>query len=178
MLKIVLLGLAVALLLLLGVIVSQPDDFQVTRSATINAPAEAVFAQISDFQKWPGWSPWAKLDPHMKETFSGPPTGPGSVYAWVGNKDVGSGRMTILESHPPSSLSIRLEFIEPFASEARNDFTLQPEGSATRVSWSMSGKNNLLSKAMCLFMGGMDRMVGPDFERGLRQLKDAAEKPR
>ena len=177
MLKKILLGIFVAVPLLLGVILAQPDQFKVTRAATINAPAEAVFSQLNDFQKWNAWSPWGKLDPGMKETFSGPPSGAGSVYEWAGNKDVGRGRMTILESHPHDTLRIRLEFIEPFASEAATDFVLQPEGAATRVTWTMSGQNDFLSKTMCLFMGGMDKMIGPDFEKGLRQLRSVSEKP-
>lgn len=177
MLKKILLGVAVAVVLLLGVILAQPDEFKVARSATVNAAPEAVFAQINDFQKWSAWSPWAKLDPNMKEMFSGPPTGAGSVYDWTGNKDVGRGRMTILDSRPNETIRIRLEFIEPFPSTAITTFDLQPQGAATRVNWTMSGPNNFLSKAMCLFMGGMDKMIGPDFEKGLRQLKSTAEKP-
>ena len=156
----------------------QPREFHVVRSATVNAPPGVVFAHINDFRQWDAWSPWAQLDPNMKETFSGPPTGAGSIYEWTGNRKVGHGRMTILDSRPNEKILIRLEFIEPFPSSAQTEFLLQPEGASTRVSWSMSGPNNFLSKAMCLFMGGMDRMIGPDFEKGLRQLQSAAAQPR
>ena len=114
----------------------------------------------------------------MKVSYSGPASGQGAVYDWTGNSDVGVGRMTILESQPAQLIRIQLSFIEPFASTADNTFVFKPESGGTRVDWIMSGKSDLMSKAMCLFMGGMDKMVGPDFEKGLAQLKRVAEPPR
>lgn len=178
MLKKILIGLAVAIVLLLGAIVAQPDEYRVSRSTTISAPPATVFPHVNEFKNWAAWSPWAKLDPAMKESFSGPATGQGSVYEWTGNKDVGQGRMTITESRAAEFIRINLEFVEPFASSADTQFTFAPAAEGTRVEWTMSGKNDLLSKAFCLFMGGMDKMIGPDFEKGLAQLKTAAEKPR
>lgn len=174
MLKISLLAIVGLLVVLSGVIALQPPDYQVTRSATIQAPANHVFDQINDFHKWEAWSPWGKLDPAMKVTYTGPGAGTGASYAWVGNKDVGSGRMTILESRPAEFVRIRLEFIEPFASVANTEFSLKPEGGGVAVTWLMSGEKNFLTKAMCMVQS-MDKMIGPDFERGLAQLKSAAE---
>ncbi len=176
MLKKILIGIAIVIVLLVGAIIAQPDTYKVTRSATMAAQPEAVFAQVNDFRKWAAWSPWAKLDPRMKETFTGPEAGQGSVYDWAGDKNVGKGRMTILESKAAELVRIKLEFIEPFADVADTRFRFSPDGVGTRVEWEMAGNNNFLSKAMCLFMGGMDKMIGPDFEKGLAQLKAAAEK--
>ena len=100
MLKKILIAVAAVLVLLVVVIAMQPAHYQVTRSMRIQAPADAVFAQINNFHNWSAWSPWGKLDPAMKTTYSGPDSGTGAIYAWVGNKDVGEGRMTILESRP------------------------------------------------------------------------------
>lgn len=176
MLKKILLGLLAVLLVLVAVIAAQPSTFQVTRTATMNAPTSDVHALINDFHKWDSWSPWAKLDPQMKTTFEGPTAGPGSVYKWTGNDQVGEGQMTILESQPPNMVKIKLDFIKPFASTSSTLFEVTPEGTGSNVKWTMSGENNFISKAFCLFMGGMDKMVGPDFEKGLAQLKGVAER--
>jgi uncharacterized protein YndB with AHSA1/START domain len=166
----------VALIVVLAVIVQlQPSSYSVSRSADIAAPAEKLFELVNDFHMWEKWSPWAKLDPNARMTFSGSPSGNGAVYAWAGNDAVGEGRMTITSSEPPSHVGIRLEFIKPFASVAQYDVAFVPKAAATAVTWTLSGENNFLSKAFCLFMGGMDRMVGPDFEKALALMKSAAE---
>ena len=152
----------------------QSPEYRVTRSATIQAPANVVFEQINDFHKWAAWSPWGKLDPAMKVTYTGPDAGMGAVYYWVGNKDVGEGRMTILESRPAELVRIKLEFIQPFASAADTEFTVKPDGSGVTVTWLMSGENGFVSKAAGLVQS-MDKMIGPDFEKGLAQLKTVAE---
>lgn len=172
--KIVLVTLIV-LGVLIGIIALQPSEYRVSRSTLIAAPPGAVFAAVDDFHKWEGWSPWAKLDPGMKVTYSGPASGMGAVYSWVGNDQVGEGRMTILESHPAELVRIKLEFIKPFASTANTEFAFKPTNGGTTVEWTMSGENDFMSKAMCFFMGGMDKMVGPDFEKGLAQMKSAVE---
>ena len=178
MLKKLLLGVFAILVIgavALGIgIAMQPDEYNVTRSATIAAPADGVFARVNDFHKWEAWSPWAKLDPNMKTSFSGSESGKGSVYSWVGDDKVGEGKMTITDSTPPSEVKILLEFIKPFASTANTVFAFKPNGGGTDVTWSMSGKHTFLSKAMCLFLS-MDKMIGPDFEKGLAQLKTVSE---
>jgi Polyketide cyclase / dehydrase and lipid transport len=178
MLKKIILGvLAVVVLAVAGLVVAimmQPDTYRVVRTASINAPSEKVFAQVNDFRRWDAWSPWAKIDPAMKATYGGPPSGVGSTYQWVGNDEVGEGKMTIKESHPSSHLKIDLEFIKPFASQANTEFILKPVGDRTDVEWSIDGKHNFLSKAMCLVIS-MDQMIGPDFEKGVNQLKTVAE---
>lgn len=171
----IVLGVIAALILLFVVVVAmQPNDFKVSRSATMAATAEVVFAQVNDFHKWNAWSPWEALDPNMKRTFDGSASGTGAVYAWVGNDKVGEGRMTIAESKPSEKIRIDLEFLKPFESKSTAEFTFAPEGGGTKVTWTMFGKNNFIGKAFCLFMN-MDKMVGGDFEKGLAQMKSAAE---
>jgi len=165
----------VAFVILFIVIVAlQPAEFSVTRTAVIAAPAPAVFAQVNDFHKWAGWSPWAKLDPNMKTTYEGAPAGNGAIYSWSGNNDVGEGRMTLTESRPSELVRIKLEFKKPFEATNTTEFSFKPESDKTLVTWSMAGENNFMAKAFGLVMN-MDKMVGGDFEKGLAQLKSVAE---
>lgn len=175
MAKNILIGVGIVLAVLLALIVMQPSDFRVVRSASIAALPATVFGLVNDFHKWDAWSPWAKLDPNMKTAFEGAAAGQGSVYRWSGNSDAGEGSMTILESNANERIRVNLEFVRPFESRADVEFQFKPDGAGTRVDWTMSGANDFLSKAFCLFMGGMDKMVGPDFEKGLAQMKSAAE---
>jgi hypothetical protein len=175
MLKWTLLALGGVIVVFLIVVAMQPADFKVERSATLRAPAPAAFAQVNDFQNWQAWSPWEKVDPALKRTYQGPKAGTGAIYAWQGNKDVGEGRMTITESRPGELVRIKLEFFKPFAAVNDTVFRFQPSGEATTVTWTMSGQNNFLSKAMCLFVN-MDRMVGGMFEQGLAQMKTVVER--
>ena len=174
MFKKILIGIAVIILVFLVVVAMQPADFRITRSTTIAAPADVVFAQVNDFHKWDAWSPWAKLDPAMKQTYEGTPAGVGAIYSWVGNKDVGEGRMTITQSRPGELVGIKLEFLKPFAQVNATEFALKPDGNQTAVTWSMNGTNNFMAKGFGLFMN-LDKMVGGDFEKGLAQMKLVAE---
>jgi hypothetical protein len=174
MFKKILIGIAVIILVFLVVVALQPADFRITRSTTIAAPADVVFTQVNDFHKWDAWSPWAKLDPAMKQTYDGTPAGVGAIYSWVGNKDVGEGRMTITQSRPGELVGIKLEFLKPFAQVNNTEFALKPDGDKTAVTWSMNGTNNFMAKGFGLFMN-LDKMVGGDFEKGLAQMKLVAE---
>ena len=176
MIKKIALAVLGVVLIFLGVAALQPDDYKVTRSIEIAAPPAAVHAQINDFHNWDNWSPWAKLDPAMKTTYSGAPSGPTASYYWIGNDKVGEGRMTILESQPAQSVKIDLDFIQPFPSKSITLFTITPAGAGSKVEWAMSGQNTFVPKAMMMLMGGMDKAVGADFEKGLAQMKTAAEK--
>jgi len=172
----ILIGIAVVLIALCGIIAMQPDTYSVTRTVEIAAPPADVFALINDFHKWDGWSPWAKLDPNMKTTHSGAPAGAGASYYWIGNDDVGEGNMTIIDSRPNEKVQIKLAFLKPFESSAVNEFTITPAGAGSRVEWAMKGESNFMSKGFGLAMGGMDKAIGPDFEKGLAQMKALAEK--
>jgi uncharacterized protein YndB with AHSA1/START domain len=154
---------------------TRPDSFTVQRTATIKAPPDKIFALINDFHSWPAWSPWEKLDPAMQRTHGGAAQGKGATYAWVGNSKVGEGRMEILESTPPSKVSIKLDFIKPFEGHNTADFTLQPQGDSTQVTWVMYGPAPYITKLMGIFVS-MDEMIGKDFEEGLGNLKTVAEK--
>jgi hypothetical protein len=170
----ILLVIAAVIVLLVAVVATRPSDFRVTRSTAISAPPAVVFAQVNDFHNWDGWSPWARMDPEMKATYAGPAAGTGAVYSWVGNNKVGEGRMTIMESHPSDLVRIKLEFIKPFAATNTAEFTFQPQGNQTTVTWNMTGKKNFMTKAMGLVMN-MDKMIGGQFDQGLAQMKSVAE---
>ena len=175
MLKWTLAAVAAIVVVFLLVVAMQPDDFRIERSATMRAPAPAAFAQVNDFQNWRAWSPWEKVDPALKRTYEGPKAGTGAIYAWQGNKDIGEGRMTITDSRPGELVRIKLEFFKPFAAVNQADFTFKPSGENTTVTWTMTGQNNFLSKAICLFVS-MDKMVGGMFEQGLTQMKTVVER--
>jgi uncharacterized protein YndB with AHSA1/START domain len=166
-------AVAVVILGFVILVALRPADFRVVRSATMSAPPADVFAQVNDFHKWDAWSPWAKLDPSMKTTYDGQPTGTGASYSWNGNSHVGEGRMTITESRPNDLIRIKLEFRRPFAATNDVEFTFKPEGQQTIVTWSMAGKANFMVRAFSLFMS-MDKMVGGMYEQGLSQLSAAA----
>ena len=156
------------------VIAGRPDEFVISRATRISAPLERVFPRVNELRKWEDWSPWAKLDPGAKNTFEGPAAGVGSAMAWDGNKKVGAGKMTIIESKPSDLIRIKLEFLRPFQATNTAEFNFKPERAQTVVTWSMSGKNNLFFKAFSLLMN-FDDMIGKDFEKGLASLKAVAE---
>ena len=168
-------AIAAVVVLFLIAVAMQPADFKVERSAIVRAPAPVAFAQVNDFQNWRSWSPWEKVDPALKRQYEGPKAGTGAVYAWQGNKEVGEGRMTIVESKPGEFVRIKLEFFKPFAATNTAEFSFKPEGDSTAVTWTMTGQNNFLAKAMCMFVN-MDRMVGGMFEQGLAQMKTVVER--
>jgi len=174
MLTYIVIAIAAIVVVFVIIVATRPADFRVTRTDTISAPAEAVFAQVNDFHKWAAWSPWEKLDPELKRIFEGPSAGPGAIYRWAGNNKVGEGRMTILESHPRDVIRIKLEFLRPFKATNTAEFTFKPQGNQTAVTWSMHGKLNFMSKAFHMFVD-FDKIVGGDFEKGLAALKSMAE---
>jgi len=174
MLNTILIVLAVLVAALVIIVAMQPPDFRITRKATFTAAPAAVFALVNDLHQWEAWSPWAKLDPAAKMTFEGPPTGAGSGYTWEGNNKVGQGRMTILESRPSELIRLKLEFLKPFKATNTAEFTFKSEGSQTLVTWSMSGKNNFMGKAIGLVMD-CDKLVGGQFEKGLADMKALVE---
>lgn len=170
----ILIALGVLIAGLLIFVATRPADFRITRFATIAAPSSAVFAQVNELRKWEAWSPWAKLDPSMKQTFEGPAAGVGAVSTWSGDKKVGAGRMTILESNPDDLVRIKLEFFRPFKATNMAEFTFKPQGEQTLVTWTMTGEKNFMAKAFHLLVN-MDKLVGGDFEKGLAQMKSIAE---
>jgi uncharacterized protein YndB with AHSA1/START domain len=174
MIRKILIGIAAVIVVLVVVVATQPSTFHIERSITIAAPPESAFAQVNDFHAWAAWSPWEKMDPQMKRTFEGAPSGTGAIYAWSGNDKVGEGRMTIEKSDKPAQIAIKLEFLKPWTATNTATFTFAPATGSTKVTWAMDGQNNFGAKAASLFMN-MDKMVGDDFERGLTALKSIAE---
>ncbi|HEY7533790.1 MAG TPA: SRPBCC family protein [Nitrospiraceae bacterium] len=174
MLKIIALILVVLIVAVLLYAATRPDTFRIQRSVSINAPAEKIFPFINDFRKWVDWSPWERMDPELKRSFSGTASGPGSVYEWEGPK-VGKGRMEIAKISPPTSILIDLDFLKPFEAHNIAEFTLEPSGSTTTVTWAMYGPSPYIAKVMHIFFS-MDKMVGKDFETGLANLKASAER--
>ncbi len=175
MFKIIALVVVVLIVALLVFAATKPDIFRVQRSASINAPPEKIFALINDFHSWGAWSPYEKLDPTMKRTYSGAAHGKGSVYEWEGSGKVGVGRMEISETSPPSKVTLALDFVKPFKAHNIVDFTLEPIGDSTNVTWAMHGRTPYMAKMMHIFFD-MDSMIGKDFEAGLANLKAIAEK--
>ncbi|MES2821594.1 MAG: SRPBCC family protein [Pseudomonadota bacterium] len=170
----VLIAVVILVAVLALVIASRPERFSVERSISVAAPPDAVFAQVNDLHNWEHWSPWATRDPGMIKVYEGPPAGVGAVYRWNGNKAVGEGSNTLVESRPGELIRMQLEFQRPFQASNEVQFRFVPEGSDTRVSWNMTGRNTFISKAMHLVMD-MDKLCGGDFERGLAQLKAITE---
>lgn len=174
MLTYILIGAAVLVALLAIVVSTRPDEFRVTRSAIISAPPSEVFPHVNDFHLWQAWSPWSKRDPHCEIAYDGPATGEGAKFSWKGNKEVGEGRMLIIESTPHKMIAIRLDFLKPFRATNTAEFEFEPVSGGTKVTWSMFGKNNFMGKLFGMIVD-CDKMVGKDFEEGLANLKREAE---
>lgn len=152
------------------------DTFTVERSAHVDAPPARVYGQVADFHSWRSWSPWEDLDPDMRRSHSGAGSGTGAVYAWSGNRKAGQGRMEITEATEPSRVEIDLVFEKPWKAHNTTVFAIVPDGTGSRVTWTLTGPKTFMTKVMGLFKS-MDAMVGPDFERGLARLKSTAETP-
>ena len=177
MLKIIGIVVAVLVVAVAGLLIyaaTKPDDFRVQRSIAMKAPPDKVMALVGDLRGWTAWSPYEKKDPAMKRAYAGPAAGKGAAYEWDGNKEVGRGRMEILES-TPSRVVIKLDFITPFEAHNIAEFTARPQGDNTNVTWAMYGPSPFIAKVMQTVIN-MDRMVGKDFEAGLQNLKAVAEK--
>jgi len=150
------------------------DAYTVERSTNIGASPSEVYSHMIDFHNWTAWSPWEELDPDMSKTFAGAESGVGSKYSWTGNRKVGEGSMEITDAKQDAEILIDLEFLKPFKASNKTVLTLTPASSGTQVTWAMTGKNTLMTKIMGIFKS-MDKMVGPDFEKGLAKLKAVAE---
>ena len=174
MLKIILFGLAVVIAGILVYAATRPDTFRVERTTSIEAPPEKIFPLIDDLRSGEQWSPYYRKDPAMRGTYSGPASGVGATFDFAGNKDVGSGRVSITGSSPHGKVTMRLQMFKPFAADNVVEFTLVPRGQATDVTWAMQGRQPYVAKVMCLFFD-MDKMVGTDFAAGLASHKAIVE---
>lgn len=176
MTEIILVLIVLAVISLLVYVAKKPDDFQIQRSITINAPAEKIFPMINDLRIGKTWSAWEKVDPAMQFSFSGSDSGIGAKYAWNGNREIGQGEMEITESVPNAKVRYHLHFIKPFEGHSDVDFDLAENGGQTQVTQTMNGKSpGFLPKLMCTLFFNQDKMIGGKFEEGLASLKALAE---
>jgi hypothetical protein len=175
MLTIIAVTVVVLIAALLGIAATKPNAFRVQRAVTIKASPEKIFPLINDFHTWNSWSPWEKIDPAMKRTYSGVASGSGAIYEWEGNNKVGTGRMEITSTLRPAKVTIKLDFLKPMEGHNTAEFTLEPLGDSTNVTWAMYGPSQFVSKVFQVFVS-MDKMIGKSFETGLANLKALAEK--
>jgi hypothetical protein len=166
---------AIAIAGFLVFVARKPNVFSVQRTASIKAPPEAIFPLIRDFQNFISWSPFEK-DPQIKRSFKGPATGKGAIYEWEGNRAVGAGSVEIVDVVAPSKVVLKLSMLRPFKSENAVEFTLDPKGNFTNVTWAMRGPQPFMAKLMSTFMD-CEKMCGTQFEEGLAKLKALAEAP-
>src|ERR1700738_108578 len=169
----VVLPIAIAIVLILAA--PKPNTFSRQPATTVKAPPERIFPLINDFHQWGSWSPYENRDLAMKRSYSGAADGRGAVYGWEGNKNVGSGRMEILDTSEPSKIVIKLDFFTPFEGHNTAEFTMLPQGDATNLTWRMHGPAPFMSKVMQVFIN-LDKMIGKDFKIGLANLKRLTEK--
>jgi hypothetical protein len=150
------------------------STYSVERSTFVNTAPEDVYARVVDFHNWVEWSPWEDTDPALQRTYTGEREGTGAVYAWKGNRKAGQGRMEMTDTTEPERVTIAVAFEKPFRSQSTSVFTFVPEGDGTKVTWSMSGASTMMTRVMGIFTS-MDKLIGPDFEKGLARLRAAAE---
>lgn len=170
MIRKIFIALIAIIILFLIVVATRPSDFRVERSATIAAAPGALFEQVNDHHKFAVWNPFLKVDPNVKNTYSGPESGVGAVCSWDGNDDIGAGSSTIIESKPGELVRMRMDWKRPMEGTSIVEFSFKPEGGKTVVTWAMYGPQNFMGKAISLFMS-CEKMVGPQFEQGLANLE-------
>lgn len=172
-LKIILAIVVIAAAAIFAYAATLPNSFRVARTVTIKAPAERIYPLVNSMKGFNTWNPFLKAEPSSKITYSGPESGKGAGYAWDGAKS-GKGRMEIVETTAPSHVKCALTFTSPMTANNTVDFSLRPQGDGTEVTWAMSGPWPLLHRAMSVVFN-MDKMVGGEFEKGLRDLKGVVE---
>jgi uncharacterized protein YndB with AHSA1/START domain len=178
MLKIIGIIVGLAVVVALGVFAyaaTKPDTFRVQRALDIKAPPEKLYEILTDLRRSVEWSPYEKKDPDMKRAYRGAPSGKGAAYEWDGDRNVGAGRIEIADVSPAKKVVLKLDMMRPFATSNMVEYTLEPKGDATTVTWSMQGPMPYPAKLMSVLID-MDKMVGSDFETGLANLKAYAEK--
>lgn len=169
----ILVGLVAAAVLLAGVAYLLPRQIHVERTITVERPAADVYPLVASMHRFNEWSPWSTLDPTMQLTYSGPDSGVGSKMAWSGNSKVGVGSDLIVAAIPNERVDVALQF--GAQGPARSSFLLVPSSTGTGVTWTLDldlGMNPIGRYFGLL----MDRMIGPDYERGLARLKALAER--
>ncbi|HEX4764509.1 MAG TPA: SRPBCC family protein [Usitatibacter sp.] len=151
-----------------------PSRFEVSRSIVIAAPADRVYDLIADPRLWAKWSAWHERDPKMEVRYAGPPFGQGARWSWKSASE-GAGQMEFIRVEPNRSIQYSLVFPD-FNLKSGGTFSLEPASPGTKVTWTSAGDVGANPLKHYLAMS-MDRLVGPDFEKGLANLKNVAEKP-
>lgn len=166
----VIVGLIVVYLILC---MAGPARVHAERSITINAPAGMIKSKLADLKLFhDAWSPWTEKDPDMKTTYTGEMGQPGSTMSWESDKkEVGKGTMTYLNTVGDTVLC---KLVFDGRGESKVYFLTTPDGSGTKVTWAMDMRIGFLGRGPVLFMN-MDKMIGPDFEKGLSKLKPVVE---
>ena len=150
--------------------------YSVERSITVNAPARVVHRLVDDFHQWPRWSPWEDLDPDLQRTYSGADrvSAPSTSGRGTARPAAAGWRSP---APRPEGVDLTVEFLKPFRSTSQTRLSFEPTGAGTQVRWRMTGEQTGLMGVFGKLVS-MDKLIGPDFEKGLTRLKTVAEKPR
>jgi Polyketide cyclase / dehydrase and lipid transport len=171
---IVIIALGAIVVAIVAIASRRPGTFKVARSLSIRSEPERLFPLINDLHAFNTWNPFAQRDPNARAVYRGPACGKGAVHTFDGKKS-GTGQIEIVDAAAPKQVTMRLTMVKPFRADNTVNFTLEPRGDATNVTWAMSGQSPLLAKVIGLFIN-CDNMVGKDFEQGLSNLRAIAEK--
>ena len=165
----------VALLFIIGLFTRK--DYSVQREIIINKPTSEIFNYLKFLKNHDKFNKWLKTDPNMKKSFTGLDGTVGFVYAYNGNKDVGSGELQITGLKENESINIQLHFISPFESVNNSPYALQAVSeNQTKVKWTMEGRFNYPKNIALLFLN-LDKFLGKDVQLSLENLKAELETP-
>ena len=164
-----------AILLVLVIAAAKPNRFRVERSIGIAAPPGKIFPLLDDLRQQRLWSPYEQKDPGMKRTYSGAERGAGAVYEWDGDKNIGAGRQEIVSTTANERIEGKIDFFRPMKANNRFELLLRPAANGTNVTWAIFGPMPFSSRIFSVFMD-FDKMIGSDFEKGLIELKQVAER--
>jgi len=169
------LALIIVVAIVLVVASRRPGHFRYSRSRTIAAPAEKVFAEIADLRRMNRWNPYALRETTGRADYSGPEAGPGARYDFGGRKS-GTGFIEVLRTQAPSRAEMRLVMTKPMACDNAIEFTLETRGGGTQVTWALSGGSTLLPKVFTMLVD-CEKMMAKDFDAGLANLAAIVERP-
>jgi uncharacterized protein YndB with AHSA1/START domain len=168
------LGFVLVVAIVLSYAATRPSRYEIRRETTIAAPVSVVYPLIADLHNWPRWAPQDREDATMRRTFEGAASGVGAQSTWQSTGTAGAGSMEIVEAVPDKLVRVQVDWTKPFETRNVNTFELKAEGQSTQVIWAMEGQNLFPLKVMSVFVN-LDRMLGRHFEKGLKDLKSAAE---
>lgn len=150
-----------------------PDEAHLTRSVTMDASPQEVFNELITFKNFNSWSPWAEKDTTATYLFEGPAIGIGAKMSWISeDPQVGSGAMEIIDIKENELVKVAMKF-GGFDSSPTASYIIEQQEEGTKLSWTydeydVSGINRILGAMM-------DQFLGPDYEKGLSNLKSRIE---